>query len=342
MFNRSKQEPTLNYSANGFETQEVSRGGILHALFLKLTGQLTCTGANNTRANTLRGDAMALIRKLRVRVNSQENVLELDGPGLIADCEFLSGAKPRDLTGTLGDGATANPSFTVVIPLLFSVPRRKFRLPIDTALDCRASVMSKLEIEIDWKDHLAINASATGFTTAPRIIVESQKSFDADPKMSPGYLRRFLQAQTLSATNPKEIVRLATTQSYYGALINTTDAGADSSAILNRIKLVSGSNIFEDHDPVILNDGYGRIWQGHRSRAFSGAAFGYLDPMISTKWSDRAWYPVEIPFDGNLGELQPAQGLNELVFELDATVGGGTTVISTYPYQFVMPAVRGG
>lgn len=341
MYNRSKQEPTLNYSANGFETQELSRGGLLHVLMCKLTMQPTITGGNNTRANTGRGDALAVIKKLRVRVNSQENVLELDGPGIVADAQYLLGQKPRDLVGTLGDGATANPSVITVFPLVFTIPRRKFKVPIDTALDCRADVMSKLEIEIDWLDHTAVNSAATGFTTAPRITVESQKSFDVDPNLRPGYLRRYLLQQTLTATNSREPVRLPTTYAYYGLHINTTDAGVDSSAIINRLKLISGSNTFEDHDPAILQDGYGRLWQGQRQSAFSGAAFGYLAPMISTKWVERGWLPLEIPFDGNIREMQPAQGLAELILELDATVGGGTTKINVYPYQYVVPAMRG-
>jgi hypothetical protein len=339
MYNRSKPEPTVVYEAGGTNTQEISRGGILHAVFGRLQGQITLAAANNTRAKTARGDALALIRRLRIRVNSQENVVDLDGPGVVADHQYLLGNKPRDVAAQLGDGITANPSFSVPFIITFALPRRRFRVPIDTSLDCRADKMSKLEIDVDWGSHTSLNADATGFTIAPKITLTSQKSFDAPDDYKPGFLRRYLQQQTITATNPREIVRLATIHSYYGLHINVTDAGADSPTLLNRLKLLSGSNVFEDHDPVILNDGYGRLWHDRTNRSFSGAS-GYLDPMVSTKWNERAWYPLEIPFDGSLMEMQPAAGLAELLLELDITVGGGTTIVNTYPYLFVQPAAR--
>lgn len=340
-YNRSKQEPTINYQAGSFETQEFSRGGILQALAFRLTGQLTLAGANNTRAKTLRGDALAVIKRFKVRLNSQENIVDLDGPGIIADNLFLLGSYPRDLVGTLGDGATANPSFDHVFVVAFAVPRRLHRSPYDTGLDLRSNVAGKLEVEVDWNTHTAINADATGFTVTPKILAYSQKNFDSPNPMRPGFLRRYLLQHSLSSTNTKELVRLAPTHSYYGFVLNATDAGADSSAIYNKIRLISGSNVFEDHDPKILQYGYGDLWHGEGRRAFSGAAFGFLDPFISTKWKDQAWHSLRIPFDGNLTEMQPAQGLADFSFEFDATVGAGATLLNIYPYQYVLPPMRG-
>jgi hypothetical protein len=339
MFNRSMREVSLQFVASGSDVDEISRGGILHTLFLKIEGQLTCTNANNTRANTVRGDVANLIRRLRIRVNSQENVVDLDGPGLVGDCYTLLGRLPRDVDGQLGDGATANPTFSLTIPVTFTVPRRFHRKPIDTALDCRGNRMSKLEVEVDWNTHTAINTAATGFTVAPTMTVFSQKSYGVPDDQVFGYLRRYRIPHTLSATNSREQVRIATVGSYYGFLINTTDGVADSRAILSGLQLRSGSTIYEDHDPEILSDAYGRVW-GDRERPFSGAAFGYLAPMISTGFDLRAWLPLIVAYDGNLQEILPAAGLPELIFEFNATVGGGTTVINVYPYQYEQPPMR--
>lgn len=344
MFNRSKQEAIINYSANGFDGQEMARGGIVHFYACKLEGQLTVAGASNTRAATLRGDALACIDRLRVRLNSQENVYDLDAPGIIADNWFMCGDIPRDLDGQLGDGATANPTFSVPFIIAFTVPRRKVGVPVDTALDLRANRVSKAEIEVDWKSHTAINAAATGFTVNPRILVRSFKAFDAPDSFLPGFLRRYKIQQTLTATNARELIRLPTTFAYEGVMLNATVSGVDNAAVYNKIRLVSGSTVFEDHDPEILNDAFGRIWMGRtRGYGFNSTITlqnQYFSGQVSNQWDWDGWYPIEIPYDGNLREVQVASQLAELLLELDVTIGGGTTVLSAYPYQYVPPPAR--
>lgn len=338
MYNRSLKEPSSTYTSGGTSTQELSRGGICHFYACKLKGTLTLAGANNTRAKTKRGDALALIKKLRIRLNAQENVYELDGASIIKDNEFLVGKKPYDLDGTLADGATANPTFQTVFLIPFSVPRRLHKVPVDTSLDLRPERVNKVEVQVDWNTHTDVNGDATAATAT--LTIESQKSYGVKD-ITPGFLRRYLIAQTLAATNARELVKLPATEAYYALMLNTTDAAVDSTAILNNIKLRSGSNVFEEHDPVILSDGYGRLWHGEERSAFSGAAFGFLAPMLSTSFKDRAWYPLRIPVDGNLREMQPAQGLPDFALELDATIGSGTTVINVVPYQYVVPVIRG-
>ncbi len=344
MFNRSKQEATLDYAAGGFESEEVSRGGIVHFYACKLEGQLTVAGASNTRANTQRGDALGVIQRLRVRLNSQENVYDLDAPGIVMDNWYLLGDVPRDLDGQLGDGATANPTFSVPFIVAFTVPRRKFGVPIDTALDLRANRVSKAEIEVDWNTHTAINSAATGFTVSPRIIVRSFKAFDAPADFLPGFLRRYKIQQTLVATNPREIIRLPTTFAYQGIMLNAIVSNIDNAAVYNKIRLISGSTVFEDHDPEILSDAFGRLWNG-RERAFGFGTTNttqhqYFAGQVSNQFDFDAWYPIEIPYDGNLREVQVAAQLAEFLLELDCTIGGGTTILSAYPYQYVPPPAR--
>jgi hypothetical protein len=344
MFNRSKQEATLDYAANGFEAEEMSRGGLVHAYLCKLDGQLTVAGASNTRANTLRGDALAVIDRLRVRLNSQENVYDMDGPGILMDNYYLLGDLPRDVDGQLGDGATLNPTFSVNFVIAFTIPRRKIGIPIDTALDLRANRVSKAEIEVDWKTHTAINSAATGFTVNPKITVRSLKAFDAPDSFLPGFLRRYKIQQTLTASNPREIIRLPTTFAYEGIMLNSIVSSIDNAAVFNKIRLVSGSTVFEDHDPELLQDAFGRLWMGrHRAYGFgttNTTQHQYFSGQVSNQFDHDGWYPIEIPYDGNLREVQVASQLAELLLELDCTIGGGTTVLSAYPYQYVPPPAR--
>lgn len=370
MQNRSKSEQTLQYIASGTDTKEMSRGGLIFFYACRLRGQLTCTNANNTRALLRRADALAVINRMRVRINSQENVFDLDGPGIVADNWYLLGDVPHDNLGQLGDATTANPAFDVSFVIAFEIPRRKVAVPFDTALDARVGRMSKLELEVQWNDHTAINANATGFTIAPVLEVESYKGFGAPDDKTPGYLRRYKLQQTFTATNPRELVRLATTYAYHGFLLNTTNqngAGAEvdfsgeggTTQMLNRAKLVSGSTVFEDRGPEILNDAFGRLWMGRARTWISGfvptpvgtatvngfaaaAGFGggFSLPQNGSNFDLRAWFPIEMPYDGNLREMLDAAQLAEFQLELDLTVAANTSRINVYPYQYVVPPGR--
>jgi hypothetical protein len=340
--NRSIREKTLNYAAGQTVQEEMTRGGLVLGYMCRLTGQLTCTAANNTNAKLFAGDALAVMRKLRVRINSTEHAVEYDPRSIIVDNWFTLGRFPRDFIGQLADaGASAgtlNPAFDISFVIPFEMPRRKVQLPLETALDARADRMSKLEIEVEWGSHLDVNASATGFTVAPQLQITSISSYNVDPAVSVGFLRRYLIEQTLSATNPREQIRLPTSQAYFGMVLNATVLDAtngphDSNAVFNRIKLISNSTVFEDWEPRVLSDGYGRIWHGREGRQ---DAF-----FTSTGYLPSAYFPIEIPYDGNQREILVAAGLAELNLECDCTVGAAATKLRTFNYQYIPPLQRG-
>lgn len=333
--NRSIPEATISYTSGLAVAQEVTRGGLVLGYMCRLTGQLTCTGANNTAANTKRGDGLAAMRRVRVRMNSTEIVYDLDAPGIIADNWYSLGKLPRDVNGTIGDGTTANPAIDISFVIPFELPRRKVPVPMDTALDTRATRMSKLEVEVEWGSFTDVNGAATGWTVNPQLQVISIAAFNVEEDLAVGYLRRYKISQTLAATNPRETIRLPTAHTYLGLILNTTHTPAniaDSTAVAARVKLQTNGNVFEDWIPSILHDAYGRIWHGRE---------GVQDEFYnSTQFNLRAYYPIEIPYDGNLREMLQAASLAELVLEIDSTVGTGATANNVYVQQYVPPLVR--
>lgn len=329
MKNRAHREPTIDYQSGVPRAEDFSRGGLVSHYLCRLTGQITLSGANNTAAKLKRGGALAVMRKLRVRLNSQENAVELDPTSILIDNWFLLNRWPRDITATLGDGGTANPAFDITFVIPFTLPRRKVALPADTSLDLRGNVVSKVEIEVEWGSHTDINGDATGFTVAPKLETVSMKHYDAPDAFTPGFIRRWLISHSLTSTNPRELIRLPATLTYFGFVLGAVVDGSDSITTYNRIRLVSGSTVFEDHLPQALVDG-SRLWHDRAETNFEK----------SSAFNQRAYHPIELPYDGNLREMLVTQDLADFNLELDVTKSGTTHTLTALAYQYVPPIQR--
>ena len=334
--NRALPQFTLNWSANQAVFDELERGNLLRGLLFRLQGQLTVAtpASNNQPGDILAGDALALINRLRIRLNSSEVIRDLSPRGIIVQSHFLSGVYPRDRLGQLGDSTTANPAFDICFVVPFQLPRRRYAMPLATVLDTRAGRISKAEVEVQWAaSAAACNPNATGFQVNPSLEVYAIQSYNADPSKSYGFIRQYEQISQLSATNPRFLVDLATAHTYLGMVLNATDAAVDDIAVINNIRLQTGGVIFEDWDPRVLEDGFGRQLMGRD---------GVQDEFfVSTQYDPRAYYPIERPYDGVLSELLPASRLAQLNLELDTTIGGGATLINTFVFQYVQPPQRG-
>lgn len=326
---RRRIQRTVTYvTGGGQETVDISRGLVLRELYLHLTGQPTVTLGNNTQANTLRGDEWACVSLIELIANGSTVIRSITGLQLYMLNYFMYGTPPK-VTATIGDGATANPSFdsVLILPMwMFNCIR-----PLDTALD--TSKLSDLKLRITWANYTAINASATGWTTAPQIEVSSLESsgIGGDFALQTVYAIN----HTITADDPKYQVILPTGEMYRAFMINTTDTGVDEGDIMNQLKIKSGNTVFYDQKDELIRQTDGWVRRGiHRS--FDGAAAAsavYDDVMRSDQHNLAGWYFIDLVTDGRLTEAIDTVGFSEFLLELDLSVGTGATILSIIPIR---------
>src|SRR5215469_4175908 len=101
----------LLFAANSRVSVTMDRGMVYRELYLRLTGTLTVTAANNIAANMFPGDEWALIQDIVVRLNGNDILKRVNGAALRWLNYQLYGTFPLKNNFGLGDGTTTNPSF---------------------------------------------------------------------------------------------------------------------------------------------------------------------------------------------------------------------------------------
>lgn len=320
---RTRKQETIAYSSNNKVSENLSRGMVYRELYLKLSGQLTATVGNNVYANVLRGDEWAVVKRIDVIANGTDVIKSFSGPNLRM-LNYLWYGVPPKRSVALGDG-TANPAFASTLVIPFWMPRSV--RPIDTALDSRE--LSSLTVEITWGTHTDINASATGFTTSPTVELASLESFNVTGPFS--QWRMFEIEKEVTSTTNRFRIELPVGGVYRNFLISATDAGADDNAVVNNVKLVSGSTVFDNLPADILQD-VQHLRQGI-TRGFSGTA--YDDVFMGDNNDMEGYYLLDRVTDGFLTEGLDTLGFSELFLEFDVTVGGGTTNLTVIPSEII-------
>lgn len=324
---RTRKQTSVAYNANNSKAEQLGRGMIYREIMLRYQGQPTITATNNTVANTLAGDEWAAVKKIELIANGTDVIKSISGNQLWWLNYFMYGKAPR-ISALLGGGA-ANPSFDSVLILPLWMPG--VIKPFDTALDARR--LSSLEIKITWGDYTSINASATGWTTNPSIDVFSLESFGVEADFA--LWRLFQISETITASNTQHEIDLPVGHLYRGFMINSQDAAADQSDIINNIKVKSGTTIFADlhaQDDILqqwpmLRNGLPRNWNSNAG-AYDNLRRGDANDIDG-------WYWLDLVTDGRLTEAPDTFGYSEFKLELDVTVGAGTTVITIVPLQII-------
>jgi len=331
---RRRPQGNVQYQADSKESISLSRGMVFRELFLRLTGNVTpVNAAGNTQALTLHGDEWAAVKRIDLIANNTDVLRSISGNQLWWLDYFLFGVPP-DVTPVLGDGVAVAVPFDSHLILPLWMPRSL--RPMDTALDARE--LSDLKIEITWGNYTDIQAAATDFATDPVLEVHSLESFGAKGPFS--QWRIYAIEKEITATSAKFQVRLPVGPMYRGFLMNFTDAGKDSGAILNNFRLVSGPTVYADVPALLLNEldrlrmSISRFWN-------DAAAAGLYDALRrgSTYNSVEGWYFYDHVTDGYLSESVDTLGFSEFELELDVTVGAGTTKVFILPLEIV--PVRG-
>lgn len=319
---RTRKHTSIAFSSNNKVAEELSRGSVLREIYLNLKSSPTLTGANNTAANTAKGDDWGVVKKIELIANGSEVIRSLSGEALRMFNLFYYGITPKAAT-SLGDGATANPSLssTLILPLWLPNSRR----PIDTALETRD--LSELTIEITWGTFTDINSAATAWTTEPSIDAYVLESFGALENHS--MTRITTIEKTISASASEYQLRLPVNPMYRQFLINTTDAGVDDADVINNLKLRSGGTVFLDMSEEVLQ--MSTALRNGIARPFNGQT--YDDMFISANSNFEGWYFLDLAFDGLMSEIIDTLGFSEFEMILDVTLGGGTTKLYVWPLQ---------
>jgi len=204
--------------------------------------------------------------------------------------------------------------------------------PMDTLLDARK--LSDLTIEIQWGSHTDINGDATAFSG--QVVVNSLEAFGIAADAQFSSWRRFEIRQAVSAANERFQIMLPVGDLYRGFLINAKEAGppiSDSPAIINRLKLISGSTTYVDIDARTLQEM--SIARGEHSLQYEDTILDRQVPFRISGDSDyRGWYWLDLCTDGRLSESIETLGLSEIMLELDVNAGTAPTIY-VYPQQIV-------
>lgn len=330
---RTRKQVTVQFTANGKQTESLSRGFVYRELYLRLQGQLTLTALNNTLANTQRGDEWQVVKRIEIIANGVDVLRSISGNSLWWMDLLWYGVQPK-ITFAIGDGATANASFDSTIILPFWIPQSL--RPIDTALN--SAELSSLEIAITWGNFTDINSAATAFTTNPTLEVYSLESFGVQGPFS--QFRQWELQRDIPATNPRFQIDMPVGNMFRGFLANFTVGtgnpalNADSSAVLNNFKLLSGTTIFADLQRQALQES--AYLRKSVARVFTGAAGGSYTADRRSAANDRTgWYLYDHVTDGFMSEAIDTLGFSEFKVELDVTKQANTNTLFLYPFEII-------
>jgi hypothetical protein len=332
---RARKQVTVQYSTNNKQTESLSRGFVYRELYLRLQGAPTLTNANNTLANTRRGDEWQVVKRIEIVANGVDLIRTIDGNSLWWMNLLWYGMMPH-VTFTLGDGATANPAFDSILILPFWLPQSVH--PIDTALN--SGELSSLEIAVTWGTFTDVNSAATAWTTNPTLEVYSLESFGMTGPFS--QFRQWVIQRDINASNPRLQIDLPVGNMFRGFLINFTNGTTGNPAldtdtgttILNNFKLISGTTVFADLQRTALFDG--GYLRKSVSRVFTGAAGGtYTADRRGTPNDRSGWFLYDHVTDGFVSEAIDTLGFSEFKVELDVTKPANTTTLFLYPLEII-------
>lgn len=310
----------IPFNANSLETRELTNLGMVwREMYLRLTGQLTCTAANNVAANMFPGDEWAVVESLTLRINGRDVYKRIDGASLRWLQYYLYGQFPLKSLAQLGDGATSNPSFDSTLILPFWMPKSSH--PMDFAFD--TSQVSRVDLEVVWRNYGIVNSQATGFTTPPFIQTNQYEVANVGGNFARWNLfpisRQFSGAETYAQ------VRIPVGFLYRSFLIN------DQSQILTRLRLQSHPNEWVNLPVQIIRDVIGN----DRRNTVIPTAFANNLWLCGAPGDDiYHYYYFDNVGHGLNTESTDTFGLSEFYVNVDVN---GAGLIVFYPSQLVVP-----
>ncbi len=331
----SRRSLPITFAASQTQIVQLPKTNNLREIVLKLSGAPTLLAANNTVANTKRGDEWAVLKNVKVVSNSSETMFEMSGNDLWWLNFFMTGNAPFTTPG-LGDGATANPAFESVLIIPFWAYRA--RKPSDSIFQTGA--VNDFRIELTWGDFTDINATATAWTTNPSIEVQVE---EVEPSgYVPPFITRYTK-QTVSFAGVQNAARIPLDigPSYRALQINVLNSAGDTDTpgLISNVRLMSGGIVLREYSEKMLFQS--SIIRGDCPTFNQIASTGInsrSNGRVSAKNDPRAQYFMNLCLDGYLTEAVQSSTFNELYLEFITT---NSCIIQSIGWQVFPNAAAG-
>lgn len=323
---RTRQQCIIPYQLNSqVQSPQLGLGMLYRELYLTLYGTVSSPTTTFLPTTLKPGDELAAIQRIDVLVNGSDIIASFTGEEL-SMWNTIQLGRPRDLTSINPSSGSGTMSFYTSIILPFW--DKTSHTPIDTMLN--SAKLSDLRINVQWGGPNDIVGTGTNndatFTVAPNLMVSSRECFGISGDFS--VWRRFRLVDTNVIANDQYTVNLPLGNVYRGFLINTKDSnGLDLTGAIDRVKLVSGTNVYFDLD-------YKTMLKTFRSNVrnvmanpdvLSTGKSGNSFPFIANSSSSKldAWGFLDLVDDGYLTEAIDTIALSELKlqFKTNTTIG---------------------
>jgi len=280
-------------------------------LFLNLTGTLTIGTAN---ATALRLESpLSLIKRIDVVLNGKDVIKSLPFYALYQKTKQIHKTAPGFTAPGLTQAAHAFAAGAVIDFGLWDGVSK-----VDTMLKAKGA--STLQLGIDWET--TANGLVVPDTTTTTAIsncnlhVLTNEAYNVDDKAVFPVNREYSLNMPINATGTYQL-KLPTGNMYWGLLVRAVENGALSNAVVNKLTVKSGTEVF---------------------RYFSNQAA--LRESMKTERSietlSTGYYWIPFTRDGLLSECLDARLMSELVLEADVTFGTGTS-LEVFPQEIVVP-----
>lgn len=319
---------TVQTTLNGVSTYRIDASGVIYGIALTLAGQLLVAAADNTAANTRRGDEWGIIKNIRLFAGSELRV-DLSGDELWWLNRQWFGQSPR-LSTQLGDTTVTNAAFGSTLVLPFFTPGAV--RPHDTLLN--PANYDQIRLEVTWGDAKDINANATnGFAgvTQPslnlHIAEDSERVADGKVYVPRYILRREIDA---SGANSALDMQLSTDRTFFRLHLNTRDTSTpalDDGGVLNSLKLISGAREYYSSDYSTARDMYNLIGEVPTGLVLTDTADVYRSVRVNTANKTDGWASLGLAYDGSYLSGIATYGLSTFKATLNVAKAGKIVAI---------------
>jgi hypothetical protein len=254
-------------------------------------------------------------------VNGTDNIISVSGEELNMWNTMMMG-RPRDQM--ILSGGTSQLFHSVLVLPFWD---KTSYTPIDSLLN--SARLSDLRLNVTWGAASNIVANGTGastFSVNPTLMVSSRECFGITGDFS--VWRRLRLQDNNVVANDEYTVPLPLGNVYRGFMINTKDAnGVDLADCIDRVQLVSGTNVYYDMDYKTMQKMYRQNFRSVMANPEQFSALpssNYLPTIgLSNESNLAAWGFVDLVDDGYLTEAIDTIALSELKlkFKTNQTIG---------------------